>query len=149
MSSQHTLGLLMVVSDGYQTLLRIQGEHGRRIASTFVQNHCSTPHGCKSQALENEANARRLAACWNACQGIPIEVLEANAAGGLPWNVADQIDQRMLRRELVEVLRDHVPPMPPVGAMCHAGLAPQEKCANCRRIARAYAAIAKAAGDAA
>lgn len=48
---------------------------------------------------------RRLAACVNACRGVPTEVLEANAAGGLPWNVGDQIDQRVQRDELAEALR--------------------------------------------
>lgn len=43
----------------------------------------------------SEANARRLAAAWNACDGVPIEVLEAQEAGGMPWRVGDQIDQRV------------------------------------------------------
>jgi hypothetical protein len=53
---------------------------------------------------ETIANARRLAAAWNACDGVPIEVLEANASGGLPWLVSDQIDARVARGRLVEVL---------------------------------------------
>jgi len=54
---------------------------------------------------------RRLAACWNACQGVPIEVLEAQQAGGLPWSVADQLDKladlaiaERQRDELLEAL---------------------------------------------
>lgn len=39
--------------------------------------------------------ARRLVACWNACEGVPTEVLEAQQSGGLPWSVADQIEQRV------------------------------------------------------
>lgn len=53
-----------------------------------------------------DENARRLAAAWNACQGVPVEVLEANASGGLPWHVADQIDQIGIRRELVAALEE-------------------------------------------
>lgn len=48
---------------------------------------------------------RRLAACWNSCHGVPIEVLEANGAGGLPWNFGDQIEQRVQRDQLAETLR--------------------------------------------
>lgn len=43
----------------------------------------------------SEADARRLVACWNACEGVPTEVLEAQQSGGLPWSVADQIEQRV------------------------------------------------------
>ncbi len=32
---------------------------------------------------ETAANARRLAACWNACRGIPTEALESGALGRL------------------------------------------------------------------
>lgn len=49
-------------------------------------------------------NARRVVACWNACNGIPTEVLEANAAGGLPYSVADQIDARVERKEMLAAL---------------------------------------------
>lgn len=49
---------------------------------------------------EADANMRRIAACWNACEGVPTEVLESQQAGGLPWSVADQIDARMERDRL-------------------------------------------------
>lgn len=49
---------------------------------------------------ECEERARRLVAAFNACAGVPIEVLEGNAAGGLPFSVADQIDQRVLVSKL-------------------------------------------------
>ena len=51
-----------------------------------------------------EENARRIAATWNACQGIPIEVLEAQQSGGLPWSVADQIGARVDIASLVGAL---------------------------------------------
>jgi hypothetical protein len=56
-----------------------------------------------------EANARRLVACWNACEGVPTEVLEAQQAGGLPWSVADQIEQRVQRDELLAALKQALP----------------------------------------
>ena len=34
-----------------------------------------------------QANARRLAACWNACDGIPTEILESMVNDGIPWSV--------------------------------------------------------------
>ena len=43
----------------------------------------------------SESDARRLAACWNACEGVPTEVLESKQSGGLPWSVADQIERRV------------------------------------------------------
>lgn len=49
---------------------------------------------------------RRLAACWNACNGVPIEVIEANASGGLPWNVGDQIEARVQESRMREALQD-------------------------------------------
>ena len=53
--------------------------------------------GLAGEANEQEAmsNAHRLAVCWNACEGVPTEVLEAQQSGGLPWSVADQIEQRV------------------------------------------------------
>lgn len=54
---------------------------------------------------EAAANMRRLAACWNACHGVPIEVLEANAAGGLPWRVPDQIDRRVQADRMAQLLQ--------------------------------------------
>lgn len=52
-----------------------------------------------------QRNIRRAVACVNACRGVPTEVLEVNAAGGLPWNVGDQIEQRVQRDQLAETLR--------------------------------------------
>lgn len=43
--------------------------------------------------LEHEYNRAR--ACWNACDGVPIEVLESKFSGGLPWMVGDQIECRV------------------------------------------------------
>lgn len=48
---------------------------------------------------------RRLVASANVCAGVPVEVLEANASGGLPWLVADQIDARVERADMLEALR--------------------------------------------
>lgn len=54
---------------------------------------------------EQEQNARRLVAAWNASIDVPTEVLEANSAGGLPWSVADQIDRGVERDELLAALQ--------------------------------------------
>lgn len=42
---------------------------------------------------------------------------------------------------LFSSLEELTPPMPPADAMCHIGIVPQERCANCQRIARARAAL--------
>jgi len=62
---------------------------------------CVAVTGCGPDGL---LNARSIAAAVNACAGVPVEVLEANAAGGLPWSVADQIDQRVLVRQMLDAL---------------------------------------------
>lgn len=71
MSEKHTQGRL-VVRGGFS----IYADEGK----TPVADTCLTA----SVPDNDEANARRLVACWNACQGVPTEVLE----GGL---VADQL----------------------------------------------------------
>lgn len=67
MSAQHTLGRL-VVRGGYS----IYTTDGTPVADTCLT--ASVPQN-------DEANARRLVACWNACNGIPVEVLEAVPSG--------------------------------------------------------------------
>lgn len=56
----------------------------------------------------SDINARRLVACWNACDGVPVEVLEAQQSGGLPWNVADQIEQLVQRDELLDSIKTYL-----------------------------------------
>ena len=51
------------------------------------------------------------------------------------------------RDALLEALKGITPPMPPIDAPCHYGLVQQEKCAHCRRIAKARAAIKAAEGE--
>lgn len=79
---------------------------------------------------EDEANARRIVQCVNACTGIPEEVLATNQAGGLPWSVADQIEQRTMQRELIEAAQ--------------LFLTLNNACAGAKRLA---SAIAKATGS--
>lgn len=55
---------------------------------------------------DTEEEIRRLVACWNACDGVPTEVLEAQMAGGLPWNVGNQID-KLADLAKAEAERDH------------------------------------------
>lgn len=64
MSAQHTPGRL-VVRGGYS----IYTEGLTPVADTCIWN---------SETANDEANARRLAACWNACDGISTENLESN-----------------------------------------------------------------------
>lgn len=45
-------------------------ERGEMIAMAFTSN------------VDGEADARRLAACWNACEGVPTETLELAASWG-------------------------------------------------------------------
>jgi len=53
------------------------------------------------------------------------------------------IDAVTVQRDaLLAALEEMTPAMPPVNAGCHIGIVPQERCANCQRIARAIAALA-------
>ena len=66
MSAQHTNGRLYPLQGDPSVLHAEQGARGRRVC-------CTESFGDKD---ENNANARRLAACWNACDGLPTESLE-------------------------------------------------------------------------
>ena len=69
MSAQHTNGRLYPLQGDPSVLHAEQGARGRRVC-------CTESFGDKD---ENNANARRLAACWNACDGIGTEHLEDDA----------------------------------------------------------------------
>lgn len=55
---------------------------------------------------EAKINARRIVACVNACAGIPVEALEACAAGNLPFSVPAQIQARIQRKSLLAAAKD-------------------------------------------
>lgn len=71
MSAKHTPGRLYSLQKYPSVLHSKQGDRGRRVC-------CTESFGDKD---ENEANARRLAACWNACEGIPTNDLEGKSIG--------------------------------------------------------------------
>lgn len=81
----------------------IRHERGRRMALCWGiggnDNHR------EEYRADCDAIARRFIAAWNACEGVPIEVLEAEASGGMPWSVAEQIDLAVLREDLVAALK--------------------------------------------
>jgi hypothetical protein len=89
--AQHTPGRLNVKRGQFgSSVFVIYGADGFPIVQTISN---SSPEGMeRARRGEHEANARRLAAAWNACLHIPIEVLEA-CAEGLP---ADAIKALML-----------------------------------------------------
>jgi len=96
----HTEGKLTISPD----LRWIIGADGNRVASTG---------GALTRSLEqNEANARRLVACWNACDGLPQDALDGGwTASGLS-KFAHGLEislERMAkeRDELVSVLRSY------------------------------------------
>lgn len=68
----HTQGLLTV------------RRHGDERAAYLLNDQSMAVARCINTDLENcfEANARRLAACWNACAGVPTETLELAASWG-------------------------------------------------------------------
>ena len=69
--SQHTPGPAILVP-GYDGMIAL----GERPEDA---DHCVKMFNAMTHRLDPEdiANARRIAACWNVCQGIPTETLEA------------------------------------------------------------------------
>lgn len=61
-----------------------------------------------STRWDTEQNARRLAAAWNACQGIPTEVLEARSDGGPLWGLAEQLNAVAIQADLLAALQECV-----------------------------------------
>lgn len=103
--SDHTQTRLTFRDDGEANVYHLMTDDGRWLLSLR--------HNGEQLVERQRENMRRIAACWNACKGVPTEVLEAQQSGGLPWSVADQIDAaadrnrlRAQRDELLELLRD-------------------------------------------
>lgn len=96
----------------------------------------------------SEADARRLVACWNACDGLPTESLEC---GKPPADqIVDALNQRhelmAQRDELLEVLQGVVPELEYMaGGMTHAAWKTTEAR---KRLDSVRAVIAKATGGA-
>lgn len=101
MSAQHTPGRLRLfqVGDNLEFLCPAT-EDGESILTITHEGNTAFA------VVLSDMNARRLAACWNACEGVPVEVLEAQQSGGLPWRVADQIEQGVQRDELLAALQN-------------------------------------------
>lgn len=80
MNGQHTQGRLEVrnTPDG-PTLIRERSDW----ATGSILEDSRDAHG----TISNEADARRLAACWNACEGMPVEHIEALAVVGTMGNL--------------------------------------------------------------
>lgn len=87
---------------------------------------------------EDKANARRLAAAWNATEGIETEVLECLKPGALPALLAS-------RTELVEALRDAEFLLRKLAINWKEAGSMKDSCARCAEDARA--ALAKATGE--
>ena len=76
MTAQHTPGRLVIHQDHTHKVLSIEdaGDFGHlKINSPWVEDAWEGDE-------EAEANARRLVACWNACEGISTEALEGDEA---------------------------------------------------------------------
>ncbi len=96
MSAAHTPGRLHTGGDG--TI--VYAADGWAVCNTTV---FYTQHGGPKVA---KANARRLAACWNACEGIDTEHLEKN---GLPAFAPTISDLRTQRDTLLAACRQAEP----------------------------------------
>jgi hypothetical protein len=84
---------------------------------------------------DSEANARRLVACWNACEGISTESLETEVSAAMGWTrtASKLIAMTTQRNELLEALQ---------------GFVEHGTCFDREDMRKARAAIAKATGKA-
>lgn len=77
----HTAGLVSVMKDG---LVRLVPRYDPQMPIADLRRrgvHTGTAHDvARAEAI---ANAYRLAACWNLCDGVPTEVLERLRPGAL------------------------------------------------------------------
>lgn len=84
MSAKHTPGLLVHHMGGGAD---VRAAHGRAVAHTWMvcASTPKTAQGYTNRQDEDRANARRIVAAWNACDGISTEALESGA-------VADRLE---------------------------------------------------------
>lgn len=75
MSAQHTLGRLKAVACDLM-------EDGGRLRMASNVTACGAGGSLQKNVDAALVNARRLAACWNACEGVATEGIEALAAVG-------------------------------------------------------------------
>ena len=110
MSEQHTQDQLMVHTDGADgwPLLMIGGPAGRIVANVNPESGVDTikAPSIAFKKMPAEANARRMAACWNHCRSVSTEDLEAmDRPGDVSWAAA--IDRMVRERaELLAAARE-------------------------------------------
>ncbi len=92
----HTQGKLHIHKDHPDRVMGVGSNGGGTIFRALL--------GCCIK-LEQEANARRMLACWNACEDQSTENLEADTAQGYsPWAHVAELEAQ--RDELLEALRE-------------------------------------------
>lgn len=82
--------------------VRVQRPHAVPLGFELADEETGLNQVCQDAT---EANARRLAACWNACDGMSTEDVEACPDGGL-LHLAEFANEMVLQRDaLLEALR--------------------------------------------
>lgn len=99
--AQHTPGRLEVL-DGRRISVTIPNE----VAGGF-DSHCVALAFNTDGRLDAEANARRLVACWNACDGVETDLLEA-AGDGLLAKSLKQVGHKHDALRSAEAQRDEL-----------------------------------------
>lgn len=81
MSTAHTPGLVVHDTRGYPHA-DVKAASGRSVANTWglKGRPSKTAEAYQRRLEEGRANARRLVACWNACNGVDTDLLEQNPA---------------------------------------------------------------------
>lgn len=87
--SQHTKGFLSAGCEDDPKSGDIYADDGSLIAECFINGDPET----------KEANARRLAACWNACDGLTNEFLEISKTGDYVIRLIREADGYLLQRD--------------------------------------------------
>lgn len=100
MTTQHTPGRALLDED--EPIVR--GEDGERIANCY---RILDGDPAKTPEETGMANARRVAAAWNACEGISTEALETDGSAAMGWTrtASKLIHATKQRDELLAALK--------------------------------------------
>ena len=106
MTAQHAAAPWTANPVDDDNLIRIKNAEGGQVAICSNFSFFDTPETLPSKELVNEANARRIVACVNACEGVSTEVLERGARhdwGDLMTSLEKQRDQLLAALEEARV----------------------------------------------
>lgn len=108
-TENHTKGKLIVDDKGVLRLASKSRDYHEPLILATAFTEDAWQDG--DETPESQDNARRLAACWNACDGIGTDVLESEASAVMGWTrtASKLIRVAKERHELLEALESAMP----------------------------------------